>query len=559
MNRTRIRIGLPILALALIVTVASAQERTVGTLINSEGAFGGYTLFGPISSKQVFLIDMEGRLVHQWETEYSPGSSVYLLESGDLLRPGNVGGTQGSFGVVAGTGGIIQRISWEGELLWEYRLADDSIRQHHDIQPLPNGNILVIAWKLIPRADAIAFGRSPSLLRGDLWSETILELRPIGSDDVEIVWEWNAHDHLIQDRNAELPNYGVVAEHPELIDVNYNSGRINSDWFHMNGISYNAEFDQIMLSVPAFDEIWVIDHSTTTEEAAGHTGGRQGKGGDLLYRWGNPVTYGAGTDADQRLFFQHNPTWIPSGMPGAGNILLYNNGAGRADGDYSTVDEIVPPVNDQGAYELIAGLPFGPEELSWRYVAEPPTDFYSANISSAERLPNGNTAVCEGATGRMFEVTPDGELVWEYVNPAGGNGTTVQGMEPTGNNVFRAERYAPDFPGFSGRDLTPGSFIERYESAVQDRRKESAGSITVVPNPVSGIGVVGINLRESGRVTAVITDVSGREVLRPLDDVPYAAGSVAIEADLSLLPGGVYFVRYRSSSGEQGRVRVVVY
>ena len=135
----------------------------------------------------------------------------------------------------------------------------------------------------------------------------------------EVVGEWSVWDHLVQDYDPAKANFGVVAEHPEL--------------------------EQILISARNFSEIWIIDHSTTTEEAAGHSGGNGGKGGDLLYRWGNPQAYRAGTFADQQLFWQHNPHWIPEGLPGAGNILIFNNGyeyEGRYP-DYSSVVEITPP------------------------------------------------------------------------------------------------------------------------------------------------------------------------------------------------------------------------
>ena len=176
-----------------------------------------------------------------------------------------------------------------------------------------------------------------------------------------------------------------------------------------------------MVSVLAFNEIWIIDHGTTTEQAAGHTGGRYGKGGDLLYRWGNPAAYGAGTAADQRLFAQHDATWIPANCPGAGHILVFNNGRGRPDGEYTSVDEIVPPIDDQGGYTRKAGKPFGPDAATWTYTAEPKSSFFAGHISGAQRLPNGNTLIASGEQGRIFEVTAEGKTVWDYLNPHAGD------------------------------------------------------------------------------------------------------------------------------------------
>ncbi len=166
-----------------------------------------------------------------------------------------------------------------------------------------------------------------------------------------------------------------------------------ADWNHSNSIDYNAELDQILISVRNFSEIWVIDHSPTTAEAAGHTSGDSDKGGDLLYRWGNPHAYDAGTATDQQLFVQHDAQWIPAGYPGAGNILVFNNGAGRPGGNYSSVDEIMPPVDNAGNYALDASSTFGPAAPVWSYSAGKQTDFYATNISGAQRLPSGGAAV----------------------------------------------------------------------------------------------------------------------------------------------------------------------
>ncbi len=186
-------------------------------------------------------------------------------------------------------------------------------------------------------------------------------------------------------------------------------------------MAYNADFDQIVVSVHNFSEIWIIDHSTTTAEAASHKGGTSGAGGDLLYRWGNPRAYRAGTNVDQRLFAQHNASWIPKGLKGEGHLLVFNNGAHRPDGTYSSVDEIELPVDSQGHYTRQTGLAFGPDKPVWSYVAPNKSDFFAMLISGAQRLPNGDTLVCSGPDGTVFEVGNENEVVWKYVNPERGN------------------------------------------------------------------------------------------------------------------------------------------
>jgi hypothetical protein len=223
-----------------------------------------------------------------------------------------------------------------------------------------------------------------------------------------------------------------------------------------------------MLSVRGNSEVWIIDHSTTTAEAAGHSGGQRGKGGDLLYRWGNPKAYGAGTQSDQKLYQQHDAEWAPAGYPGAGDITVFNNGLGR---NYSTVDELTPPVDANGNYARTAGAAFGPASFTWTYKANPPASLFAEAISGAQRLPNGNTLIDDGTHGTFIEVTAGGETVWKYVNPVVRTGPLAQGeaipLDPARagelmNAVFRVYRYGPDYPGLAGRDLTPGLPVEGY-------------------------------------------------------------------------------------------------
>ena len=179
-------------------------------------------------------------------------------------------------------------------------------------------------------------------------------------------------------------------------------------------------------------------------QAAGHSGGNSSKGGDLLYRWGNPQAYDRGDATGQRLFGQHDAEWIGHGLPGAGHILVFNNGQFRTGGNYSSVDEIVPPVQPDGSYTLTAGEAYGPASPTWTYTAATPSDFYADHLSGAQRLPNGNTLVCDGPAGTILEVTDAGETVWGYVSPY--TWSTPQGDS---NEVFRAYRYGADYPGIT--------------------------------------------------------------------------------------------------------------
>ena len=446
---------------------------TVGLIYCDDRINTDYTLFAPISSANTYLIDSHGREVHSWTSSSGlrPGLSAYMLEDGDLLRTANIGTDGGGAFAGGGMAGKVERISWDGQMEWEWYYAGDSRRSHHDIEPLPNGNFLMIAWEAKSEEEAIQAGRDPNKLsQSQLWPDHIVEVEPVGTSEANIVWKWHMWDHLIQDHDATKDNYGVVADHPELLDINFvdsaGSDPYKSDWMHCNGIDYNPILDQIALSCKNTNEIYIIDHSTTTEEAAGHTGGNSGKGGDILYRWGNPEAYRAGTAADQQLFAQHDVQWIQEGRPGAGDLLLYNNGNGRSV-SYSSVDVISPPL-ENGEYVIESGSAWGPLAPSWSW--DQGTDMYATSISGAERLENGNTLVTWGPRGTFYEVTLEGEIVWKYVNPVIGTGplnqgeTIPQGQKPNSqqNTVFKTHRYNSSFPGFVGKDLTPSGFIEGW-------------------------------------------------------------------------------------------------
>jgi hypothetical protein len=473
----------------------------------------GYILMAPTNSTAAYLMDRDCKTIRVWQTDCTPALSTYLLPNGCLLRSGTLGqGQQPMSGIIPGAGGRVQQYDWDGKLLWDYRYASSTQLPNHDILGLPNGNVLMIVREVKTATEATAAGRRPN--NGEFPPDYLMEVKPTGPTTGEIVWEWHAWDHLIQDFDSTKANYGDVAAHPELIDINFN-GRANdpapgmggpagfgggmgfgggpgmpggmgfgggpgmgggmgfgggpgmaggmgfggmamgfggmnmSDWLHMNSLAYNEELDQIMTTSYGLSEIWIIDHSTTKAEAAGHKGGRYSKGGDLLYRWGNPASYRAGTVKEQRLFSPHNAHWIPRGRPGEGHILLFNNGVNRPDGSYSSVDEIVLPVDKDGRYKYEAGKPYGPEKAEWIYTAPVKTNLYSSSISGAQRLPNGNTLICAGESGVLFEVTPKMDVVWKYTNPDQGSGGS-RGMGRGGPGGFGGGMGGGGFGGGPG-------------------------------------------------------------------------------------------------------------
>ncbi len=462
MGRLRlVLIALATLTAFYLAAPVQSQDRTLGLLQNDPGSFVGYTLFSPTLFPKTYLIDHNGEVVQSWDT--GPGFSPYLLEDGSVIHTADIV-ENGTF-IWGGRTGGVQRYDWDGNLIWEYTYSSPlEYHLHHDLEVLPNGNVLMIAWERRSEAEAIAAGRDPNFLIGDLHPLRLIEVEPVGPTGGNIVWEWNVWDHLIQDFDTTKDNFGVVAEHPELININFSDANLfgegEADWQHTNSVQYNPALDQIVVSVRHFSEIWVIDHSTTTAEAASHNSGNSGKGGDLLYRWGNPEAYDAGDAGDQQLFVQHDARWIEPGLPGAGNILIFNNGQGRPGGNASSVDEIVPPVDGFGNYARTPGQAYGPSAPTWTY--SDPATFYSRNISGAQRLPNGNTFIDEGGSGEFFEVDPSGAIVWKYANPVGTFGPLTQGdtRPEFGLGVFRAIRYAPDYPGLAGRDLTPRGPLE---------------------------------------------------------------------------------------------------
>jgi hypothetical protein len=443
-----------LLLLLLFFGIGKTNAQTVGVISNSPNSFAGYTLFSPNSSTSAYLIDNCGYLVKEWSTSTRPGVSAYLLEDGSLLRTGKTSNPLFNQG---GVGGKVQRFDWNDNLIWDYTFSTNTYCQHHDIEYLPNGNVLILATEVKSQAECIAEGRdSTQLIEGQLWPEFIVEVRPIGIDSGEIVWEWHSWDHLVQNHDSTKANYQPTVSYPGLFNVNYNNNGGRADWMHVNSIDYNPDLDQIVLSSKDWSELWIIDHSTTTAEAASDLGGNSGKGGNLIYRWGNPSTYnGAGSRV---LEDQHDVHWIEASNPDSGKIMIFNNGRTRG---WSSVDIIAPPVDVFGNYQF-ANNNYGPSNLHWTYVDTIAPIFYAFRISGAHQLPNGNVQICAGTSGYFFEVDSMKNTVWEYINPILNSGIATQGQIPglLQNTVFRAYRYGEDYAGFNGQNLMPTLPIE---------------------------------------------------------------------------------------------------
>ncbi len=469
-----------------------------GLRSRKEGALDGYTLISPLNSKSVHLVNMQGETVHTWKTKHVPGAGTYILPNGHLLRCAMVDDNPRFHG--GGIGGRIEELDWNGAVVWEYELATDQRTLHHDIAPMPNGNVLAIAWEYHSPEEAFERGRASDRIHEEgLWTDIVIEIRPTPPLGGEIVWTWRTWDHLVQDTREKGADYGSPADFVGRIDINADhrfdapetdaeraareerekqmqavgytggkdpaadatvadgakapdkpKGKYGGDWLHTNAIDYLPELDLIALSTPHLCELWVIDHSTTSAEAAGSKGGRRGHGGELLYRYGHSRNYGIGDETSRKLFYQHDMTWQRGANAGELSLLLFNNGSRRPDGEYSEVEQIALPFDPVTGFARARGAAFGPDTLLWSY--KDPEKFLSPFISGAQRLPNGNTLICEGARGRVFEVTSAGDVVWDFYNPLGGE---VKPAKQAGNApskaLFRATRLAKDHPGLVGK------------------------------------------------------------------------------------------------------------
>lgn len=377
------------------------------TLISKEG-------FEPNSPALTQLIDNNENVINEWIHDTGLSGIAYLSPDSILYVGCKIDNPNGP-----NRNGRFKKMNWEGEVIWDYIIPEELCRPHHDIEIKPNGNILVLCSELRTYEELLEVGMiidqvpDINVNRGNM--DMVVEIEPLENNLANIVWEWRFWDHLIQNVNPVLDNYGIVSENPQLLNVNSPSlsfleeeqpaGADANDWMHCNSISYNPFLSQIMLSSRNRCEFYVIDQSTTINEASSNSGGFYGKGGDFLYRWGNPQNYDRGDANDQILKGQHSVIWIPYSFPGQGNILLFNN---FHTSDYSTVLEIVPPIDQNGSYLIDQSNAFEPNSYFWIYAL----DHLAAVRGGVWRLPNGNTIITTYE--QLFEIGLNNNTEWIY-------------------------------------------------------------------------------------------------------------------------------------------------
>lgn len=492
------------LVFMLTISFVRSQTPSVGLLFSEHDVTEGYTLFTPEVNNCVYLINNCGEVINEWTFTESPGATCYLLENGTLLRAGKK---------------ALEIRDWENNVLWSYEMRDNGLNQHHDIEPLPNGNILCVVRDSYSNTEIIANGKDPLKVGASIDLDKIVELKPVGINDAEIVWEWKFIDHLIQDYDDTKKNFGVVEDHPELIDINYIDpyfeGRDRSGFTHVNSIDYNSSLDHILISARHLNEIYIIDHSTTIAEAAGHTGGNSNRGGDILWRWGNPNVYKQGGVEDQKLFLQHDAKWVETGYLDEGQISVFSNGGDNIR-TYSSVHLLDPQISD-GTY-IKENNRFKPSDFNWSWSGDLlGRTVYETKKSGAHSLPNGNFIICESSLGQVSEITKTGDHLWTYRNPSGKDiFEQFEDVSPNSNSIFRAEKYPVNYIGFDGKDLTPKGIIEN-----ENMLSENCGTLSTAKSVINSLKIlnpVRNNILRFNKTIELdklkIIDINGREIFK---------------------------------------------
>jgi hypothetical protein len=527
-----------IVALAILLALPLGSAYAVESFVQPSGviqynpdkSYGGYQLFSGTGAGNTisYLIDMQGYVVNQWQRDYVVSLHEWLLPNGNLLAAqkawtlpvppdilarnpnvktqkqtwpiGSALTTANALNVGGGHGGLIQEFDWNGNVVWEYELNDATHVQHHTITPSPwtPGNVLILAWEYHTNAEAIAQGRNPATVGRGIWSDYAVEVNRAK----QIVWEFHVWDNLVQNFDPTKANYGQPKDNPTKWDINWiNPGMASvgsntlastaQDWTHFNTCNYHpTDPNKIVMNSRHMGETYIVDKTTKK----------------IIWRFGNPSVYGMGVapsfqdDGDTIMWGSHHAHIIPPGLPGAGNMLIIDNGWNRPEGNRSRSIEVDMSKQSFTAYASasVGALPTGntsltksndrsptalhPGHIIWQYAGARPNSMYSASQMSNQRLPNGNTSITITETGHIIEVTQgvlsgtnylNKEVVWEFINPLystgsatagftypvvaclfndGGVGGSATTLNPT--SIHRSIRIGADDPALAGKDLS---------------------------------------------------------------------------------------------------------
>ena len=511
----------------MLAQILHSQELTIGLLsIEQNKVSEGLVLFTPWYSKSTYLINNCGQLVNEWEHEVEEGLSNSVLDNeGNLFLLRNE---------------LLFVYDWEGNQEISFDGSEWNMNFHHDFTLLPNGNVIVLFDEKVSIEEALNLGIDSTIFispQDHLVIDGFAEFDLSNKDEVTLVWEWHLKDHLIQNINPLLKNFHDPVDQPYRLDINFDSPSHDLlDWTHFNGVDYNPTMDQLVFSSRSTSEIYIIDHSTDTNEAASSSGGFFGKGGDFLWRWGNPLQYGHDSIL-QQTFVQHNPNWDLYGSDAQEGITLFNNE--NAEGTASSrILSVVPSKDAQGNYIFNEGR-FAPDQADWYYEGME-EEFFSPIMSSAQLLENGNYISCLGRFGIFVELTSEGEIVWEYQCPVFYN-IVPQYQNPPATITFSIFKYPMNFSGFAGKDLSPHSILENFnpisDSCIQSTATENIhkfSSTKIYPNPVYDK----IQIETSKDFKQVeIFDMKGSTIVNE---------KFSSSIDISNLPKGAYLLKLKS-------------
>jgi hypothetical protein len=562
-------------------------------------AYNGYTLFA--ASGKTYLIDMEGHVINQWNI----GTNPRLLDNGNLL--------DASKSDPSGFSGFIEQ-SWTGTTIWTYTETRSTYFPHHDWTRIFNKKLnayttLYIANKTVTQAQALAAGANPaSGTYSDVTVDAIVEVDMNGN----IVWEWWFFDHMVQDFDATKLNYvgtgKTIADYPGRMNINMPGKPLKKDWLHCNSIDYNETLGQIVIN-SVHGEFYIIDHDNTF--LAGNPSGSIAlaatTSGDFLYRFGDPARYYQGdppsvlddwtfsTTGNKQIGGSHDVHWIKTGLPGAGNIQIFNNAEYLFERvSQSYIFEVNPYYNSSkvntGTYinppaagyytwaypnkDAMKQNKLISNQVVWIYNSMNDQNFFSTIGGSEQRLPNGNTLICSDTQGHLFEITyGDGttlpQVVWEYINPVTTDGIKkiITDQYPMYNSVFRCIRYTSTHPALVGKDLTPKTSITgKTPVYLKPEDLLAAGSSVSdltgkavlnpnYPNPAKSATVFSYQVPAECMVTLTIYN-SGGVPLKTVVNERQQQGIYTVEADVSGLPAGIYF--FRLQAGKTILTRTIV-